>query len=125
MPNTVISNKLKTSVTVHVNGAGTLKVAGNNTVSNIAFGSEIITGCQIEQVIYGAGNSGSWVVKRANTTTNTVVLVLSESGFMDFSGSGMKITNLRDEDDLQFEMVGTTNGHIIIELKKLGVNPNA
>lgn len=124
---TVLSNKYKTSVTVHYSANVTITVAGNNSVSNLATSDETLTGCVIDKVIYGSGGGTAphWVVKRNNGSTNSVIMVLSESGFVEFDGLGMQLSAFRDGDNIQLELVGTANGYIMMDLKKLGVNPNA
>lgn len=121
---TVISNKYKLSTLIHVNANATFVVAGNSTVSNLAMSDEVLIGCKIDKVIYGAAPSAYWVVERANSTVNTAVLTLTETGVIEFDGLGASIGKLLDDQNIQLKLVGSANGYLMIEMKKLGVHIN-
>ncbi len=118
----IINNSFGKKATVHVTGANaTIVVAGNNSVSNIAIGTEEVVGAVINQIWYGAAN-GYWIVKRANSTTNTVVGVFDSTGYCDYAGVGSPIP-IRQGDNLVLELVDSgVNGYIMVELRKVGNN---
>lgn len=79
----VINNRKNSSAVLHVTSSNTFVIAGNNSVSNVATGDEIITGCNIRTAMW----SGSWTVARGSNT----VLVLSNAGTLDFALNDMAI----------------------------------
>lgn len=116
---TVTSNKLGTSAQVHVNAAGSIVVAGNNTVSSIATGGEVLTGASITQVFYGS-DAGSIQIARGGAT----VAVLTGSGHADYAAAGLSI-GVNQAANVDVSFVGTANGYVLIELQKIGTNLNS
>jgi hypothetical protein len=107
----IIANRKNQSVTVHITATGSFVVAGNNTVSNVATGDEIISGATIRRIWWGM-DTGTINVKRGSNN----VLQLNQSGYMDFAGHGGPITL-----DVAATVAYTipTNGFIMIELGKI------
>lgn len=107
----ITSNQLNGKTWVHLAANATLTIAGNNSVSNVATGAEILKGATIRQVIWGCGG-GYWTVKRGANTA----LVLSQSGSVNFSEKGT-LLNLDPTATLVFELT-TGPGFIMVELQK-------
>ncbi|CAB4142804.1 hypothetical protein UFOVP447_41 [uncultured Caudovirales phage] len=114
----IVSNKPRTSVVIHVsNGSsGSIRVTGNNAVSNIASPGETLTGAYLTQAIWGIDPSGYIVIKRHTTP----IAVYDSTGQHEYAGAGMPITVGQAEANLSVEFVGTSNGFIIFELQKVG-----
>jgi len=113
----VIHNKANSTFVAHLVANGTLTIAGNNSVSNVAIGTEVLTGCTIRKIIYGAtADSVSWTVKRGANT----VAVLSGTGMVDYSAASMGLT-IDPTATLVANCSGT--GYIMIECKKIGNMP--
>jgi hypothetical protein len=108
-----IINRIGSSAVFHTNANTTVVVAGNSSVSNIATPNEVLTGASITQVWYGCASGGHWVVQRGSNT----VLVLSESGYMDFAGSGASLV-LHSTANVVMTLVGASNGYCMVELQK-------
>jgi hypothetical protein len=112
------ANRKNLSFTVHaVANTGTITVAGNSSVSNVAISDEVLTGAYITQVWAGSpsGNAAYWTVSRGANT----VLVLDSSGYYDYAGCGNPIT-LDSTATLSANLVGATDGYIMLELTKEG-----
>lgn len=115
-----IINRNRTSAVVHISANSTLTIAGNSSVSNIAFGSgnaqveETLTGAAITQVFWGSAPGAHWNVKRGDT----LVLTLPNAGSIDFAGTGCSLT-ANTENTLVAELVGASNGFLMIELQKI------
>jgi hypothetical protein len=108
----IISNKPNGTVVVQFDATGTLIIAGNNSVSNIALPGEIVNGATIRRVIHGANSGGGWSIKRAANAFGTYI----NSGEINYSGMGM-VSGL----DASANVVCTLNageGQIQIELAK-------
>lgn len=116
---TILANRKAKTVTLHFNANATTVIAGNNSVSGIAIGDEEIVGATILQIWYGTDAAGHWVVKRANSSTNTIVGVFAGADSQDFGGDAI---NIRPGDDLRVELNGAANGFIMLELRKIGNN---
>lgn len=117
----VENNKKNVSFVVHADATTTLTIAGNNSVSNVATGDEILTGASIKQVWFGSpsGNAAYWTVKRGANT----ILVLDSTGWQDFAGNGNMITK-DGAGTLVLTLVGAANGSIMIEMQKHGTLPS-
>lgn len=117
MPYRITSNKKNASIVIHASAnSGNVIIVGNSSVSNIcADNTEIIVGATISQIIGGApsGNSAYWIVKRGAN----VVSVVDSSAMIDYAGSGLGLT-LDPTANLSLELVGSTDGAIMIELQK-------
>lgn len=113
---TVISNKPRTSAVFHVAGANaSIVVAGNNSVSNVAIGTEVLTGAYITQTVWGCDGTGYIVVKRGTTP----VAIYDSTGQHEYAGTGMPIT-VGQTADINVEFVGSANCFIMFEVQKLG-----
>jgi hypothetical protein len=118
----IISNKPRTSVVLHVSGgSATINVTGNNAVSNIASPGETLTGAYITQAAWGIDPNGYIVVKRGTTQ----VAVYDSTGQHEYAGAGMPINVGQSEATLAVDFVGTANGFIVFELQKVGPNLTA
>lgn len=113
-----IQNKTNGTVVVHATANLTLTIAGNNSVSNVAIGNEVLTGATIKQVWFGS--PGHWIIKRGSNTVG----VYNNSGHVSYGASGTSI-NLDNAATLVVELVGTANGYIMVELQKLGTLPSS
>ena len=118
MPYRIMNNKKNSSVALHMTAnSGTVVIAGNNTVSNIALPGENIVTAVINQIWAGSpsGANSYWEIKRGAN----VVLVVDSSCWLDFSGNGRQLT-LDGAADLTANLIGSTAGSLIIDLQKLG-----
>lgn len=120
MSKTVLSNKPGTSAVVHLNSSNTIVVAGNSSVSDIAYGNEVLTGAYIAQIFQGTGAQGHITLTRGGE----IVGVYDSTGTFDYAGAGMALT-LNQESDIVVDFVGTANAYVMIELQKVGTNLNA
>lgn len=113
----IAKNRLNHSCIVHTDVSGTLTIAGNNSVSNIATGAEVITGASITQAWFGGEATSVWVVKRGANT----VCVLNPSGeaYVDFRGNGASL-DLDANATLAITLTGGANAYLMMELKKIG-----
>lgn len=111
----ITANRKNLSATIHFVANGSCVVAGNNSVSDIALPGEVITGATITQVWHGS--NAHWIIKRGANT----VAVLDSTSYVDFAGCGNALT-LDSTQNLSVELVGTSNGYIMIELQKLGAS---
>lgn len=120
----VISNKKHTSFVVHATSNGTLTIAGNSSVSNVAVSNEVLNGASIVQAIYGIapGTDGHVVVKRGAN----VVAVYDSTGYHDYAGSGMALTtDSAGTLTIEFSSTGANTaalGFLMLECQKIGAN---
>jgi len=117
MPHRIIANRKNLSTTLHFTSNGTVVIAGNSSVSDIAVDNEILTGAYITQVWYGSPSGGVsfWEIKRGANT----VAVLDSTSYTDFAGNGNAL-KLDTGATLVANLVGSTNGYLMIELQKEG-----
>lgn len=116
MATTIMSNKKNTSFVVHAAAANsTLVIAGNSSVSNVATGSETLSGAYIAQAVWGCDGAGSINVKRGTT----LVAVYDSTGQHDYAGCGIPIT-VNPTANLVIEFVASANSFIVLELQKMG-----
>ena len=117
MSYSVIQNKKNLSVTIHATGSNTITIAGNSSTSNVATGDEILTGAAIKQVWWGSQplDGACWIVKRGSNTIG----VYDSTGWTDYAGNGGMISKDAGA-TIAIELVGTSNGYIMIELQKIG-----
>ncbi len=116
----VVHNRKNLSFVVHATANLTLTIAGNNSVSNVAIGDEVLTGAAIKQVWFGSeAGAGTWFVKRGSNTVG----VYDSTGWHDYAGNGCML-NKDSAATLVLELSGTTNGSIMVELQKLGTLPS-
>lgn len=119
MASSILHNRKNLSVTIHATSNATFTIAGNNSVSNVAIGDEVLTGASIKQIWVGSSSSNGayWQVKR---NANTVVIMDSTSWF-DFAGNG----NMLNKDSsatlvLELHNAADDEGFIMVELQKEG-----
>ncbi len=113
MPASVLNNRYNT-VLLHASGANaTFTIAGNNSVSNVATGSQVLTGGSITRIWYGCGPSGYWNVKRGAN----LLFSFESSGTFLFDGAGVGIDKTAT---LVLELIGTANGFVMVEMRKEG-----
>lgn len=112
----VIINRKNTSAVLHFTANATIVVAGNSSVSNIAYPNETVTGASITQAVFGSpsGPGAHWIVKRGANT----VAVFDSTAQLDFAGCGMPIT-LWPSANLTVELVGSNTGFLMLEVQKL------
>lgn len=122
MASSILHNRKNLSVTVHATSNATFVIAGNNSVSNVATGDEVLTGAAIKQIWYGSpsGNGAFWTVKRGSNT----IAIVDGTGWMDFAGNG----NMINKDSsatlvLELNNAADDQGFIMVELQKEGTNP--
>lgn len=117
MAHRIMANRKNLSTTIHFSSNGSLVIAGNSTVSDIAIDNEELTGAYITQVWYGSpsGSVAYWEVKRGANT----VLVLDSTSYTDFAGNGNAI-KLDSTAPLSANLVGSTAGYLVVELQKEG-----
>lgn len=113
----IIKNASNGTVVIHATANATLTIAGNNSVSNVAVGEEIVTGAHIKQVWYGSNpaNGGYWTVSRGSN----VVAVYDSTGWCDYAGNGFGL--IKDKAGtlvLTLENVADGEGYIMLEIKK-------
>lgn len=111
----VISNKKNTSAVFHFNASGSLVVAGNSSVSNVAVSNEVLTGAYITQAVWGCDGNGHIQVKRGST----LVAVYDSTGQHEYAGTGMPIT-VGSANTVDVTFVGSANSFLLIELQKVG-----
>jgi hypothetical protein len=117
MPHRIIANRKNLSTTLHFVSNGTVVIAGNSTVSDIAIDNEVLTGAYITQVWYGSpsGSVSYWEIKRGANT----VAVLDSTSYTDFAGNGNAL-KLDSGATLTASLIGTTAGYLMIEVQKEG-----
>jgi hypothetical protein len=116
---TITSNKKNLSATIHVSNANTtLNMAGNNSVSAIAIGSEVLSGAYITQVYFGhdgsSADGGVAIYRGAN-----LVAAYDTTCFVDYAGSGMALT-VDQTANLAIKFIGTNNAYCFLEVQKVG-----
>lgn len=110
-------NQLNGKCVIHTNASNTMTIVGNTTNgSNVAIGTETITGATITKAIWGVDAGGSIQVKR-NTT---LVATYTESGEINYVADAMPLSANAAE-TLVITVVGSANAAILLELNKLGV----
>jgi hypothetical protein len=116
MTYSVLNNKKYGSVSLLFTANSSVVVAGNSSVSNVAISDEVLSGASITQLWFGSpsGNSAYWTLKRGANT----VFVADSTAYIDFRGNGNGLT-LDSNGTLVANLVGSTVGVIIVELKKL------
>ena len=117
MTYSILQNKKNLALVIHSSGSNTITIAGNSSTSNVAISDEILTGAAIKQVWWGSQpNEGAcWIVKRGSNTIG----VYDSTGWTDYAGNGGMITKDAGA-TLVLELVGTSNGYIMIDLQKIG-----
>ncbi len=116
MAYTITSNRKNTSAVIHATGANvSLVVAGNSSVSNVATGDEVLTGCYLTQAVWGCDGTGHIQVKRGAN----LVAVFDSTGQIDWAGAGLALS-VDKTANLQIQFVGSANSYIVLEVQKEG-----
>ena len=113
----IISNKrYSTAALLFTASNGNITIAGNSTTSAIGRDDEVLAGALITQIWFGSpsGNAAYWTIRRASNT----VFVADSTAYLDFRGNGVGLT-LDATETLSCNLVGTSVGSLIVELKKL------
>lgn len=122
----VISNRSSTSpnsgtIVLHFAANSTsntynVVVAGNSTVSNVAFDSETVLACNITKIYHGTANGDLyWTITRGANT----VAVLNNSGFEDYETYGTSLS-LDNTANVTVTLNGTNPlGYMVLELRKI------
>jgi len=119
MPYTIQKNQKNGVVTPHFNAnSGNIIITGNNSVSNVALGAEVITSAPINQIWAGSpsGNAAYWEIKR----DGAVIAVIDSTCYIDFAGNGNQLTVGATAANLTANLIGATSGFLVVELQKLG-----
>ena len=112
----ITSNKKNTSFVIHIASANVdLKIAGNNSVSNVAISDEILSGAYITQVFWGTDGTGTVQIFR----DSTLVANFDSSGYVDYAGAGMPLS-VGQTANLAVKFVGSANAYCILECQKVG-----
>ena len=116
---TVTSKKNKSAIIHITNANASLVVAGNTSQSNIATADEQIANAVIKQVWWGV-DAGSVQVARGGAGAANNVLVLSQTGHMNFAADGTVVNAGNTAANISVNFSGTSNGFIMIEVSKGG-----
>lgn len=119
MPYTVQKNVKNGVVTLHFNAnSGNIIITGNNTVSNVALGGEVIASAPINQLWAGSpsGNASYWELRR----DGVLVATIDSTCYLDFAGNGNQLTIGATSANLTANLIGATSGFLVVELQKLG-----
>jgi len=119
---TIVNNKYASRVTLHATANGSANVTGNSTTCDIALvnpaanTSETVNSVQIAQVWWGtSNNSNFWTIQRGANT----VLILTNSGHMQFSEPGSAMTEFANAATIVFTLNGVgASGFCRVELQK-------
>lgn len=123
-------NKKNRSAVIVFTATGTCNVAGNSSVSEIAYNGPLgtgnantsdsadIDGAVINQVVWGTDGTGYWTLKRGANTVG----VYSHSGSINYAALGIPITDWANA-NISVTLSGGT-GIIEIEVKKQGQFPS-
>lgn len=114
---TVIYNRKAKDAVLHFNATGTANLIGNSSVSTIAANNEVISAAPIRRVWFGVSGTNTWTITRGGQT----ILVLSQTGFLDFAGAGAAI-NYYANSDITATLSGGS-GFIMLEVSKEGYLP--
>lgn len=112
------ANRKFLSFAVHaVANTGTIVVAGNSSVSDVASVGEVLVGAYITQVWAGcpSGDNAFWTISRGANT----VLVLDSTGYYDYAGCGNPIT-LDSSANISATLTGSDSGYLLFECQKIG-----
>ena len=117
MANTLITSKINTSALIWSDQSNTITIVGNDSVSQIAVANsgEVVSGASISKVVWGtSGNTDAyWIVNRGINA----LLYLPGTGKFEFSKMGLSMDQMNDT-TIGFQIGGTSNGFILIEVKK-------
>lgn len=107
-------NKKYVKVSTHNVANETYVIVGNNSVSNIATGDEIIAGATISRITYGTDSAGTWKVLRGS---NVVFVAGGGSADHEFPIGGLTSDPTAN---IVVQLSGSANGFIQLEIKKIG-----
>jgi hypothetical protein len=113
-------NKKNYTVILHATANSEAVLVGNNSVSNVAIGDEIIESATIRQVWYGSSSGDTaggalWTVDRDGTTVAT----FDSTGWTDFSGNGHELDIESAAANVGVTITGgNLNGYIMMEIRK-------
>lgn len=111
----VIKNTLTTSV-VHLIATGTVVIAGNNSVSNVAYLTQNVASASIKKIMCSSNSAtGTWTIARGANT----VWIASGNFLYDFQAHGSPLSQ-----DSTANLVCTLSGgsgSILVELSKESV----
>ena len=109
-----INNK-RQSVDILITSNTTIVIAGNNSVSNVALGDQIVTGASIKQLVATSpsGNAAYWEISRGSN----VVITPDSSSYLDLRGFPLSIDKSAN---LVCELfrAGDDEGSLWIQLQK-------
>lgn len=117
MAYTILSNKKNLSATLHFNSNSTVIVAGNNTVSNVAIDTEVLSGASISQIAWGCDPNGSIQVLRGAN----IVGIYDSTSYIDYAGNGIAL-DLHPSANLVVNFIGSANCSCVIEIQKKVAN---
>lgn len=111
---TVVNNKKYETAIIHFVANGTVIVAGNSSVSNVASGDEVVTSGTIRRIWYGSpsGNAAHWTISRGGN----LAFVVDGTGRIDFDDGAVMTTD--SAANVVATLVGATTGFLMVELKK-------
>ncbi len=89
----------------------TFVIAGNNSVSNVAVGTEQVLGGSIKQIYFSS--NGSWTVARGSNTVG----VYHGTGFWNLGDGGLMLTE-DDTANVVVTLSGSSTGVILLDIKK-------
>jgi hypothetical protein len=106
----IMANRKNSSVTLHAVSNVSITIVGNNSVSNVATGDEILSGATVRRIWWGTDGLVS-VLRGSN-----VVGRYTQSGYHDYVGHQGTI-NLDTAGSLVITM--STNSFVVVELGKI------
>lgn len=115
----ILHNRKNHSVVLHfTTTSGNVIVAGNNTVSNIATGAEVVESASIAKITWGIGGNtaGYWTVARGGTT---LLICAAPGGTYDLAALGAAVNANNTQNLVCTANFGAGVGHIIVEMKKI------
>ena len=118
---TIVNNKFGSKVTLHTTATASANIVGNSSTCDIALVNpvsgvtETISAAHIRQVWWGCANGTNWTVTRGANN----VLVLNNSGKMQFSDMGSAMSEFQAAANIVFTLVGTGAAFCRVELQKI------
>ena len=106
----IMANRKNSSVTLHAVSNVSITIAGNNSVSNVATGDEVLTGANVRRIWWST--DGLITIKRGSN----VVGQYTQSGYHDYSGHQGAI-NL--DPGATFVANMAANSFLVVELGKI------
>jgi len=115
-------NNKRHQIDVLITANATITVAGNNSVSNIAYGTDqTVIGAGIKQMwaMSPSGNSAYWTISRGAN----LVAAPDSTAYLDFAGNGSSL-NVDSTGTIVVTLVGATVGTLMLTLHKQGELPD-